>query len=118
MEYFLQYTQSRLKQFPLHSLEVQTNSGKVRGLIQSSTLPEVKVQKFLNIPYPEAPVGQLRFKKPQPRKPWNGKPAIYAIYHFYKKHFIILMAGKTNRIIILNFLGGSGKIFVSLSQTP
>ncbi|XP_028406018.1 cholinesterase-like isoform X2 [Dendronephthya gigantea] len=50
---------------------ITTNSGKVRGLIQSSSLPGIKVQKFLNIPYAEAPVGELRFEKPKPRKPWN-----------------------------------------------
>ncbi|XP_028397988.1 cholinesterase-like [Dendronephthya gigantea] len=51
---------------------IQTQSGLIRGKIQSSSLAEVKVQKFLNIPYAEPPVGELRFQKPQPKKPWNG----------------------------------------------
>ena len=56
---------------------ITTKSGKVRGLVQSSSLPGIKVQKFLNIPYAEAPVGKLRFEKPQPKKPWNGNVANY-----------------------------------------
>ena len=51
---------------------VTTKSGKVQGEVQSSSLPGVKVQKFLNIPYAQAPVGRLRFEKPQARKPWKG----------------------------------------------
>ena len=51
---------------------ITTKSGSIRGIIQSSSLFERKVQKFVNIPYAEAPVGQLRFEKPQPPKPWNG----------------------------------------------
>ncbi|XP_046839173.1 cholinesterase-like isoform X2 [Xenia sp. Carnegie-2017] len=51
---------------------VETKSGKVRGLLQKSSFLGIKIQKFLNIPYAEAPVGKLRFEKPQPKKPWNG----------------------------------------------
>jgi carboxylesterase type B len=49
-----------------------TKSGAIRGVIQSSSIHGKTIQKFLNIPYAEAPVGQLRFAKPQPKKPWNG----------------------------------------------
>ncbi|CAB4003973.1 Hypothetical predicted protein [Paramuricea clavata] len=41
-------------------------------MIQSSSLSGIRVQKFLNIPYAEAPVGQLRFEKPQPKRPWKN----------------------------------------------
>jgi carboxylesterase type B len=43
--------------------------------VQDSSIPGIKVQKFLNIPYAEAPTGELRFEKPQPKKPWNGNIA-------------------------------------------
>ncbi|XP_028397962.1 cholinesterase-like [Dendronephthya gigantea] len=57
----------------IHQAEVvQTQSGLIRGIIQSSSLNGISVQKFLNIPYAEAPVGELRFEKPRPRTPWNG----------------------------------------------
>ena len=56
---------------------ITTNSGSIRGIIQSSSLSGRTVQKFPNIPYAEAPVGQLRFEKPQPKKPWKGKVSVY-----------------------------------------
>jgi carboxylesterase type B len=56
---------------------IKTKSGAIRGIIQSSSLYGKKVQKFLNIPYAEAPVGQLRFEKPQAKKPWNGNNSVY-----------------------------------------
>ena len=55
---------------------ISTKSGLVRGIIQSSAVSAIRVQKFLNIPYAEAPVGMLRFEKPQPKKPWNGKVSV------------------------------------------
>jgi carboxylesterase type B len=36
-------------------------------MIQSSSLSGIRVQKFLNIPYAEAPVGQLRLKNLNPK---------------------------------------------------
>ena len=54
------------------SVVISTKSGLVRGKIQSSAVSGIKVQKFLNIPYAETPVGRLRFEKPQPKKPWKG----------------------------------------------
>ena len=55
---------------------ITTKSGSIRGIIQSSSLFERKIQKFVNIPYAEAPVGQLRFEKPQPKKPWKGNAVV------------------------------------------
>ena len=54
------------------SVVISTKSGLVRGKIQSSAVSGIKVQKFLNIPYAEAPVGRLRFEIPQPKKHWKG----------------------------------------------
>ena len=52
---------------------ITTRSGNVSGIIQPSSLFGFGTLAFHNIPYAEAPVGELRFAKPQPRKPWNGK---------------------------------------------
>ena len=57
---------------------VATKSGSVRGIIQTTAISGIRVQKFLNIPYADAPVGQLRFEKPQPKKPWKGNSPILA----------------------------------------
>jgi carboxylesterase type B len=48
----------------------------VAGKIEETKLSDIYVQKFLNIYYAEAPVGKLRFMKPQPRKPWKGETDI------------------------------------------
>ncbi|KAH8023271.1 hypothetical protein HPB51_011714 [Rhipicephalus microplus] len=49
---------------------IRTTSGDVRGIICSTTTGPVL--KFLGIPFAEPPVGELRFMKPTPKKPWAG----------------------------------------------
>ncbi|XP_029472365.1 cholinesterase isoform X2 [Rhinatrema bivittatum] len=47
---------------------ITTKNGKIRGMhlsVLSGT-----VAAFLGIPYGEPPIGKLRFKKPEPYKPW------------------------------------------------
>ena len=48
------------------TLQVKTKSGVVEGFEQDG------VKKFLGIPFAQAPVGQLRWKAPQPMKAWKG----------------------------------------------
>ncbi len=45
---------------------VETNTGRVQGRETS------RGQAFLGIPYAEPPVGALRWRAPQPAKPWAG----------------------------------------------
>ncbi|TRY76508.1 hypothetical protein TCAL_11403 [Tigriopus californicus] len=49
----------------------ETTLGRIQGKV-SKTLEDKEYLSFLGIPYAEAPVGHLRFKRPQPAKPWNG----------------------------------------------
>jgi para-nitrobenzyl esterase len=49
-------------------LIVKTDQGKVQGAMASS--PEVRA--FKGIPYAAPPVGDLRWKEPQPAAPWKG----------------------------------------------
>ena len=46
---------------------VEISTGKISGI----TL-DTGVQAFLGIPYAAAPVGDLRWKSPQPPTPWKG----------------------------------------------
>ena len=46
---------------------IEISSGKISGI----TL-DTGVQAFLGIPYAAAPVGDLRWKAPQPAIPWKG----------------------------------------------
>lgn len=50
-----------------HRSVVRTiESGKVIGACENG------ICRFLGIPYAEAPVGENRFREPQPRQPWQG----------------------------------------------
>ncbi|XP_046863092.1 acetylcholinesterase-like isoform X2 [Xenia sp. Carnegie-2017] len=51
---------------------VETKAGKIRGATEKASINGKTVLKYLNIPYAEAPVGELRFEKPVPKKPWRG----------------------------------------------
>jgi para-nitrobenzyl esterase len=45
---------------------VQTDSGKVRGTVTEGVIA------FKGIPFAQPPVGALRWRAPQPVKPWDG----------------------------------------------
>jgi para-nitrobenzyl esterase len=51
------------------SLTVKTAQGKVRG----KTINDSKVKAFLGLPYAAPPVGDLRWKAPQPPAKWKGE---------------------------------------------
>jgi para-nitrobenzyl esterase len=55
---------------PVHadSLTVKTAQGKAQG----KTINEGKVRAFLGLPYAAPPVGDLRWKAPQPPAKWQG----------------------------------------------
>lgn len=50
----------------LFSQTVTTDSGKLAGVKQGS------VESFKGVPFAAPPVGELRWRAPQPVKPWNG----------------------------------------------
>lgn len=49
------------------TLRVKTQGGTIEGLQM-----EDGVKAFLGIPFAEAPVGELRWRAPQPKSPWKG----------------------------------------------
>ncbi|XP_078611901.1 pyrethroid hydrolase Ces2e-like [Branchiostoma floridae x Branchiostoma japonicum] len=52
---------------------VSTVTGQVRGIITHTTdLPDKPIYTFLGIPYAAPPVGDLRYRPPQPALPWEG----------------------------------------------
>jgi para-nitrobenzyl esterase len=51
-----------------HQLTVKTAQGKVRG----KTINDGKVKAFLGLPYAAPPVGDLRWKAPEPPARWKG----------------------------------------------
>ncbi|WP_143318397.1 carboxylesterase/lipase family protein [Clostridium sp. HBUAS56017] len=48
------------------SIKVNTKYGVVKGMVKK------QVSCFLGIPYAKAPIGELRFKSPQPPESWSG----------------------------------------------
>jgi para-nitrobenzyl esterase len=56
---------------PIHaeSLTVKTEQGKARG----KTINDGKVKAFLGLPYAAPPVGDLRWKAPEPPAKWTGE---------------------------------------------
>ena len=61
------------------SVIVSTNYGSIEGLVTShpySSGPFKSVSKFLGVPFAAPPIGELRFKAPQPPKEW--KPKVYS----------------------------------------
>ena len=49
---------------------ITTTSGKIRGIV--TKVDSHTVLQFRKIPYAEPPVGNLRFAKPHPKRPWPG----------------------------------------------
>lgn len=56
-------------QQPLHALVVRIDSGLVQGV---SSSVDSRMAYFRGIPYAAPPVGELRWKPPQPSAPWHG----------------------------------------------
>src|SRR5690625_2419536 len=57
------------------SLKIQTGYGPVVGVRKTTQglfegTPETPIRQFLGIPYAAPPVGELRWKPPQPPKQW------------------------------------------------
>lgn len=48
------------------TLQVKTQAGVVEGIAEDG------IKKFLGVPFAAAPVGDLRWKAPQPVEPWEG----------------------------------------------
>ncbi|CAJ0589183.1 unnamed protein product [Cylicocyclus nassatus] len=50
---------------------LELNEGKVKGFEYKTKKGDI-AEVFLNIPFASPPIGELRFERPQPPKPWVG----------------------------------------------
>ncbi|XP_020813846.1 esterase B1-like [Drosophila serrata] len=65
----------KIRQYRLstgHTVVLDTNYGKVCGLQRKTVYDKELYFAFEGIPYAKPPVGELRFKAPQPPEPWQG----------------------------------------------
>ncbi|XP_017119545.1 esterase B1 [Drosophila elegans] len=65
----------KIQQFRLatgHTVTLDTKYGQVRGLQRKTVYDEEPYFAFEGIPYAKPPVGELRFRAPQPAEPWQG----------------------------------------------
>lgn len=53
-----------------HLIDVDTILGRVRG--SRGNVQGIMVDSFLGIPFAEPPIGQKRFRRPVPIRPWTG----------------------------------------------
>lgn len=60
---------------PQHTVRVTTGSGEVEGFTRNG------VNRWRSIPYASPPVGPLRFRAPQPPRPWAGVRDCYRHAH-------------------------------------
>uniref|UniRef100_A0A914EQ86 Carboxylic ester hydrolase n=1 Tax=Acrobeloides nanus TaxID=290746 RepID=A0A914EQ86_9BILA len=51
-------------------VEISTRYGRIRGY--ESIFLHKRVRSFLSVPFAEPPVGEMRFRPPIYKKPWNG----------------------------------------------
>ncbi|RVE47727.1 hypothetical protein evm_007616 [Chilo suppressalis] len=58
-------------------VEVEIKQGLLYGKREKTYLKEKSYYTFKGIPYAEAPVGELRFKAPNPHKGWDGAYQAY-----------------------------------------
>ena len=83
----------------VRSVTVSTKYGEIEGFIASypnASGPFKSVSKFLGIPFAAPPIGELRFKAPQPLKAW--KPNVLTA----KKHGNICIQSKNSLTFISN----------------
>ena len=96
---------------PAHaaSLTVKTQQGKVRG----KTINEGRVRAFLGIPYAAPPVGELRWRAPEPPAAWKGvREAMHYGAHCYQGRVFTDMVfqddGPSENCLFLNVFTPTG----------
>jgi hypothetical protein len=63
-------------------LVVKTTSGRVRGIVRHGSGAE-----FLGIPFAQPPIGELRWREPQPVKAWDDVPDAFPLAPLAPKRY-------------------------------
>ena len=71
-----------------YSPVIATKSGPIRGRLVR--IADAVTYSYSNIPYAEPPIGELRFKRPQPKKPWSETlDAVEQVTCCMQNHFTV-----------------------------
>lgn len=52
-------------------VSLMTPLGKIKGF--ETVVMKKEIRHFLGVPFAEPPVGERRFKPPEPKKPWSDE---------------------------------------------
>ncbi|XP_036675082.3 esterase B1 [Drosophila suzukii] len=82
---------------------VCTRDGQVRGLRRRTLYDEELYFAFEGIPFAQPPVGELRFRAPQPPRPWTGvRDCTYPRAKPMQKHFVLSIIEGSEDCLYLN----------------
>ncbi|KAH8243626.1 hypothetical protein KR032_009036, partial [Drosophila birchii] len=80
-----------------------TRDGQVRGLRRRTLYDDEFYYAFEGIPFAQPPVGELRFRAPQPPRPWAGiRDCTYPRSKPMQKHFVLSIVEGSEDCLYLN----------------
>ncbi|EDV93364.1 esterase B1 [Drosophila grimshawi] len=82
---------------------IKTVNGRVRGLQRKTLYDEELYFAFEGIPYAKPPLGELRFRAPQPAEPWEGiRDCTYPRAKPIQEHFVMHVVEGSEDCLYLN----------------
>ncbi|KAH8374876.1 hypothetical protein KR200_007857, partial [Drosophila serrata] len=82
---------------------ISTRDGQVRGLRRRTLYDEEFYYAFEGIPFAQPPIGELRFRAPQPPRPWVGvRDCTYPRSKPIQKHFVLSIVEGNEDCLYLN----------------
>ncbi|EDW81355.1 uncharacterized protein Dwil_GK11069 [Drosophila willistoni] len=96
----------KIIQYRLETKETRvicTNYGQMKGVRRKTIYDEELYYAFEGIPYAKPPVGDLRFRAPQPAKPWQGiRNCTYLRAKPIQKHMVLGIVEGSEDCLYLN----------------